>query len=121
MRRNPRPDGSERAGSRPHETNVLSSIIEYMECVLSLSRSCLFWFFGHWGSEQTKNPTGQKFLVGGGAIRLYTELRCRASMFFLKCLKRHAASPMCKSSTLQMLHCRSGGRGLLFALLRLFR
>ena len=55
MRRNPRRKGSERAESRPLKTNVLSSINEYMECVLSLSRSCLFWFFG---SLTDKEPTG---------------------------------------------------------------
>jgi hypothetical protein len=59
MRRNPRRKGSERAGSRPLETNVLSSINEYMECVLSLSRLCLFCFFGLFGSEQTKNLPGK--------------------------------------------------------------
>ena len=59
MRRNPRRKGSERAGSRPLETNVLSSINEYMECVLSLSRSCLFCFFWLLGSEQTKNLPGK--------------------------------------------------------------
>ena len=54
MRSNPRRKGSERAGSRPLETNVLSSINEYMECVLSLSRSCLFWFFGYWDPNRQR-------------------------------------------------------------------
>ena len=54
MRRNPRRKGSERAGSRPLETNVLSSINEYMECVLSLSRWGLFWFLGYWAPNRQR-------------------------------------------------------------------
>ena len=59
MRRNPRRNGSERAGSRRHETNVLSSINEYMGYVLSLSRYVYFGFFGLLGSEQTRTVPGK--------------------------------------------------------------
>ena len=83
MRRNPRRKGSERAESRPLKTNVLSSINKYMECVLSLSRSCLFWFFESVGSETDKEPTGQKFLVCFGTIHVDTEFQLLVSRLFL--------------------------------------
>jgi len=57
MRRNPRRKGSERTESRP--LKVLSSINEYMEYVLSLSRSCLFSFLGYWDPNRQKNLPGK--------------------------------------------------------------
>src|SRR5439155_21472757 len=95
MRRNPRPDGSERALSRPHETNVLNSIIEYMGSVLSLSRSCLFWFFGHWA------PNRQRILPGKSSLSVFEPsafiLNCAVERqcFFRNFLKERLPSTMC--------------------------
>ena len=57
MRRNPRRKGSERAGSRPLETNVLSSISEYMECSFSFPVVfvLVFWVIQ---LRTDKEPTG---------------------------------------------------------------
>ena len=83
MRRNPRRKGSERAESRPLKTNVLSSINEYMECVLSLSRSCLFWFFWLLGSEQTKNLPGKSPVSVLEPCRVDTKFGLWVSILFL--------------------------------------
>ena len=64
MRRNPRHNGSERAGSRPHETNFLTWFNEYMECVFFLfpGRVRFLFFYGHWDPQQTKNLPGKVFV-----------------------------------------------------------
>jgi hypothetical protein len=61
MRRNPRRTGSEQAGSRLHETNVSSSISEYMGmCVLSLFPGRFhFGFYSSLGLRREKELTGQ--------------------------------------------------------------
>src|SRR6516225_4603068 len=53
-----------------------------MGCVLSLSRSCLDRFYLSLGSQQTKNPTGQKCFVCFGTFRGDTEFWFRVSILF---------------------------------------
>src|SRR5262249_17426558 len=55
MRRNPRHNGSERAGSRPHETNFLTWFNEYMDVFFLFPGGVLVLFCVSLGSEQTKN------------------------------------------------------------------
>ena len=62
MRRNPRHNGSERAGSRPHETNLLTWFNEYMNVFFLFPGRVWIVFYSYWDPEQTKNSTGQKSL-----------------------------------------------------------
>ena len=56
--------------------------------VLSLSRHVWIVFYLSLGSEQTKNPTGQKSFVCFGTFRRDTEFALRVSILFLNVFHR---------------------------------
>jgi hypothetical protein len=105
MRRNPRHNGSERAGSRPHEANLLTLFNEYMD-VCSFSFPVVFWFVFclSLGSEQTKNLPGRSPLsvLEPSAVILNFAFKCQyfffesfsAVKFYLPPLQRRASEPV---------------------------
>ena len=62
MRRNPRQNGSERAGSRPHETNLLTLFNEYMDVFFLFPGRVWIVFYLSLGSEKTKTLPGKSSL-----------------------------------------------------------
>jgi hypothetical protein len=82
MRRNPRQNGSERAGSRPHETNLLTCFNEYMDVFFLFPGRVFGLFYLLLGTEQTKNPTGQKSFVCFGPCAVILNLRLECQYFF---------------------------------------
>jgi hypothetical protein len=83
MRRNPRHNGSERAGSRPHETNLLTCFNECVDVFFLFPGRVWIVFYLLQGTEQTKNPTWQKSFVCFGTLRGDTGFRFRVSILFL--------------------------------------
>jgi hypothetical protein len=62
MRRNPRHNGSERAGSRPHETNLLTCFNEYMNVFFLFPGRVLVVFLSVTGIRTDKEPYRAKIL-----------------------------------------------------------
>src|SRR5262245_30414149 len=61
-RRNPRHNGSERPGSRPHEANILTWFNEYMDVFFLCPGAVLIVLLCVTGIRTDKEPTGQSAL-----------------------------------------------------------
>ena len=62
MRRNPRHNGSERAGSRPHETNLLTSFNECMDVFFLFPGRVSIVFCLYWDPNRQRALPGKSLL-----------------------------------------------------------
>jgi hypothetical protein len=92
MRRSPRRNGSERAGSRPHEANLLTLFNEYMDVFFLFPGGVLVVLCVSLGSAQTKNLPGKSPLsvLEPPAVILNFAFKCQYTMLDVQQYKQNS-------------------------------